>query len=74
MSDLKLFVWEYDSDGGYSDSLVCVLAHDVEEARGLIQTKFALPYETHDWAFRTRTAGEPRVVTEPEAFGLSETG
>ena len=58
--DLKLFVWEHTLKD-YSYGMVCVLAHDLEEAWDLIREKQAYALDAMD-------GDEYRVVEKPEAF------
>lgn len=57
---LKLFVWK-DVLCDWSCGMVCVLAHNVEEARKLY---YATSYENGE------LDDEPEVVTEPKAFSV----
>lgn len=73
MSDLKLFVWEGEDVlpvvfGG----MICVLAHDIEEALRLIKHKYEpSPEEQGARAIMARFPhNRYRVVEQPEAFAL----
>jgi hypothetical protein len=58
---LKLYVWE-DVLRDYSAGMVCILAHDLEEALEVARQKF----ESH---IIEGFAGHPyQVITEPDAF------
>ena len=59
---LKLFVWEGDGVlTDYTNGLICVLAHDLEEALELIKKKC-------DYCQNSFDASKYKVITKPEAF------
>lgn len=64
--ELKLFVWDsedvlMDAGGG----LICVLAHNLEEALKLINEKDHLVCSFHSLNFLEK---EYKIISEPEAF------
>lgn len=61
-SDLKLYVWEGDGVlENYRSGLIVVLAHDLEEALGLIREKVS-------YAMGNFPPDKFRMVESPEAF------
>lgn len=61
-STLKLFVWEGDGVlTDYTDGMICVLAHDITEALGLIRAKC-------DYCMNSFQHDAYRVIEAPEAF------
>jgi hypothetical protein len=59
---MKLYVWE-DVLRDYTSGMICILAHDLEEAKNLLLKKYP-DYYADDF-------GKPhRVITEPEAFAV----
>lgn len=62
MGGLKLFVWEGNGVlTDYTDGMICVLAHDLEEALSLIRKKCS-------YAINSFPADGFVVVEKPEAF------
>jgi len=60
--DLKLYVWEGVLTD-YTSGMICILAHDLEEAKALLLKKYP-PYYANDF-------GKPhKVITNPEAFAV----
>lgn len=59
---MKLFVWE-DVLTDYTSGMICILAHNLEEAKELLLKK----YET----YYANDFGKPhKVITKPEAFAI----
>ncbi len=59
---LKLFVWE-NVLIDYTSGMICVLAHDLEEAFELARKK-----EASDYVVSEMGKVKPKIITEPEAF------
>ena len=59
---VKLFVWE-DVLRDYTSGMICILAHDLEEAKKLLLKKYP--------AYYADDLGKPhKVITKPEAFAV----
>jgi hypothetical protein len=62
MTELKLFVWEGDGVlTDYTNGMICVLAHDLEEALKLIGLKDPV-------AMGNFNPNDFKVIATPEAF------
>ncbi|MHA1305324.1 MAG: hypothetical protein ACTSPI_16620 [Candidatus Heimdallarchaeaceae archaeon] len=60
--ELKLYVWE-DVLCDYTCGMICILAHDLEEAVELLNKKYPSYY--------CEEIGKPyKVITNPEAFAV----
>ena len=64
MIGLKLYVWEDNVLCDWKCGMICVLAHDYEEAIDKIRDKYP-EYYLMDVAIE-----KPKVITEPEAFAI----
>ena len=82
MSDLKLFVWEgQDVLPVVATGLICVLAHDIEEALQLIEQKYnhstpdgdrsnCYAYFPHGTFMQHFPQERYKVIEHPAAFAL----
>lgn len=59
---IKLYVWE-DVLCDYTCGMICILAHNLEEARELLEKKYPGYY-------LDEFGKKYRVITEPEAFAV----
>ena len=61
-SNLKMFVWEgYGVLCDYTSGMICVLAHDLEEALKLIEKKC-------DYCMNAFPVNDYKIIEKPEAF------